>query len=57
MTKILKFVYDMIIYLFIPMVIINGIYMCENDKDCRKFRCDPFEVARCIGIMCQCVES
>lgn len=55
MTAILKFVYTIIIYLFLLHVVAKDLpfNICEKDEDCLEF-CAHDEVAKCMLNICFC---
>lgn len=40
---------------FYFLFIIIAVTICDSDQDCRRYRCDPPEYPRCLGILCKCV--
>ncbi|AET02322.1 Nodule Cysteine-Rich (NCR) secreted peptide [Medicago truncatula] len=55
MGDIIKVVFAMIIYLYMLTIVTNAVTICDSDQDCRRYRCDPPEYPRCLGILCKCV--
>ncbi|CAJ2659157.1 unnamed protein product [Trifolium pratense] len=56
MAEILKFIYVMIIFLFMCIIVTNGNYLCDEDKDCPKNICLYNEYPRCMKGICRCVK-
>ncbi|CAJ2659158.1 unnamed protein product [Trifolium pratense] len=57
MAEILKFACVMIILLFIMCIIVtNGIFLCDRDRDCPKPDCLPEEYPKCVRGVCKCIQ-
>nr|QQO74725.1 nodule-specific cysteine-rich peptide L57 [Lens culinaris] len=55
MAEILKFVYNIFIFIFISTTSTDGVYLCSEDSDCNEKYCYMPQVAKCIGQLCKCV--
>ncbi|KEH21594.1 Nodule Cysteine-Rich (NCR) secreted peptide [Medicago truncatula] len=57
MTKLLKFIYAMIIFLSLFIVVIkaNAYRECNSDGDCPNYNCRVKEVGMCYFTKCYCI--
>nr|QQO74680.1 nodule-specific cysteine-rich peptide L12 [Lens culinaris] len=57
MTKILKFIFVLITFLFKSIILTNGEteFICFNDIDCRRKYCRPPLIGMCLKHLCRCV--
>ncbi|KEH18287.1 late nodulin [Medicago truncatula] len=55
MGEITKFVYVMIIYLFMFTMATSKVTVCDSNHDCRSYFCGPHKFSMCVRKFCQCI--